>query len=753
MDRIVVCFRWRGAVSEREAGGATPGFEAAVRSLLERRVALGGRIVAWHSRSFAFDFPLGAHEDAISLLVGDAVAEASREGFGVGVAQGGLVSHYENGAHLALSSGAALERAAALASIADPGDVLLDPALAAVRAGRLLTRGAQLGTLAGRRLRGLRLDPAFPWRRPESLAPLVPSTLVGPDPKELEVAPGSLGLMVAPRGSGATRVLAELASGVPRAFALGPWVVGEPLGAVREAFVRARVTVEALPPVHAATLEALLASEGAELEATGMLVAAWVGEDGLILVDDAAEVDADSLEAIAYACGHLGARVVARVLDQTHLPSPLAELPRAGSLLLGALDPDEAARLVRSVIDATMPDDVVARWARRGGGRPLAIVEAVRYGFESAELVRDQGCVVPRGRLGGRGGPQPARYFMLQRLRFLEDGERAALDALFALGGQARWEEIDALLAAAGCEAEGPDARSPLVRGGWIVDRSDTEVALASATLRDVLNEQLAVERRGDWLATASELRALTDGPLVAARAAVHALLAGRMDLGVDLARRAAAAARAVGLEATADALVALAEAGDTSGLASRGLTGGLGPCRLSRRGQSPASRTRASLLVEGTVGSEAAAVDPLSGRVADALRVGDRDAIAALAKELRATDERQALADRLEAMSSLRRGDVVTALRLARGIKAGAQSLDSTERCRAALTYAVTLGAAGRAAEALLEALDALARAREAGDQRGECAVARFLAQLNESVGHHEHARAWRSLGELSCP
>lgn len=749
MDRIVVCFRWRGAASELEAGEAPRAFAPAARALLERRAALGGRIVAWHARSFAFDFSPGTQEEAIELLVGDARAVSSREGFGVGVAQGELECHFECGAHLALSSGAALERATALAAIAAPGEVLLDPALDAVRAGRLLTRGTQLGSLAGRRIRGLRLDPTFPWRRPESLLPVPVPVLVGPDPQDLAVRPGELGLLVAPRGSGGTRALAELASSVPRALELGPWVVGEPLGALRDAFARADVSGHDLPAVHAATLESLLLCEGAEVEATSALVGAWVGEAGLVLVDDAVEVDADSLEAIARACQRLGVRVVARVVEATHLPPSLAALPRGGALLLGALDPDEAARLLRSVTDAGVPGEIAARWARRGGGRPLAIVEAVRYGFESAELVRDGDQVVPRGRVGGRGGPQPARAWMLQRMRFLEELERAALDAVHALGGQARWDEIEQLLEAVGVEGDLPAARTALLRGGWLVVVHDTEVALASATLRDVLGEQLAPERRVGWVATAAELRALSDGPLVAARAAVHAVLAGRFDLGGELARRAAASARAAGLEATATALLELADQGAVSSLVARGLTGGRPLAGASLRSPSPITRPRPSLLVEGTVGSDEAAGDGVTGRVADALRSGDLAAMAELAKELRDAGEQRPLADRLQAMACLRRGDVTTALRLARGVKASAQGLDATERCRAALTLAVALGAAGRTADALLEALDALARAREARDARGERAVARFLAQLNEAAGHADLAREWRALGD----
>jgi hypothetical protein len=43
-----------------------------------------------------------------------------------------------------------------------------------------------------------------------------------------------------------------------------------------------------------------------------------------------------------------------------------------------------------------------------------------------------------------------------------------------------------------------------------------------------------------------------------------------------------------------------------------------------------------------------------------------------------------------------------------------------------------------------LLEALDALARAREASDPRGEQACSRFLAQLSRGAGDEQAAQQW---------
>jgi hypothetical protein len=63
--------------------------------------------------------------------------------------------------------------------------------------------------------------------------------------------------------------------------------------------------------------------------------------------------------------------------------------------------------------------------------------------------------------------------------------------------------------------------------------------------------------------------------------------------------------------------------------------------------------------------------------------------------------------------------------------------------RCQAGLALAMTLSIAGRAEDALLEALDALARAREVGDPKAIDACTALLAKLYSRAGHVEHAAA----------
>jgi len=102
---------------------------------------------------------------------------------------------------------------------------------------------------------------------------------------------------------------------------------------------------------------------------------------------------------------------------------------------------------------------------------------------------------------------------------------------------------------------------------------------------------------------------------------------------------------------------------------------------------------------------------------------------------------------ERRHGMEALSKGDLVEALSALRKGVEKTRSAPPMERARAKLAHAVGLFASGREHDALLDALEALARAREAEDPRGEEACVRFLAKLSESVGKRELALKWREL------
>jgi hypothetical protein len=103
-------------------------------------------------------------------------------------------------------------------------------------------------------------------------------------------------------------------------------------------------------------------------------------------------------------------------------------------------------------------------------------------------------------------------------------------------------------------------------------------------------------------------------------------------------------------------------------------------------------------------------------------------------------------LADRVRELARGKQGndagDVLSDVRRARARVEGAPA---ATRCQAALALAMTLAIAGRPEEALLEALDALARAREGQDPKAVGACMALLAKLYSSAGMTGEAAALR--------
>jgi len=314
-------------------------------------------------------------------------------------------------------------------------------------------------------------------------------------------------------------------------------------------------------------------------------------------------------------------------------------------------------------------------------------------------------------------------------------------------------------------------------------------VSLPSATHRDAVLASLSDAEFQAWHRAASESFQDRDRPLAMAAATVHAILAGESEHARGLSRRAAAAIRAVGLAMTADAFDQFAEHADLAELAGRNLftsqleiarrvpsfwpevrlslppkpwvvvaeppespvaSGGAPrrsmPPPLPIRGKRkpvvlppdpPASVVRPSLRAPpGAEGPPSAAVE--------ALRKGDLEAVERMAARIGVDEARIGLSERLQAMAKLARGETGDAIRRLRDAAGETRRTGSRDRCRAALALAVALAATGRHEEALIEGIDALARARELADERGEHACLRFLSQLATMAGHHDVAEAW---------
>lgn len=129
------------------------------------------------------------------------------------------------------------------------------------------------------------------------------------------------------------------------------------------------------------------------------------------------------------------------------------------------------------------------------------------------------------------------------------------------------------------------------------------------------------------------------------------------------------------------------------------------------------------------------------------ALRQRDAESLQALAQTARQHDSPEA-ADRLEAIAELAEGKSGEALRRLRRAKEKAEGDEPSARCRAALALGLALAAAGRTYEAALEGIEAMARARQGQDERGQRACARFLSQVASQLGDMGASREWGELG-----
>ena len=124
-----------------------------------------------------------------------------------------------------------------------------------------------------------------------------------------------------------------------------------------------------------------------------------------------------------------------------------------------------------------------------------------------------------------------------------------------------------------------------------------------------------------------------------------------------------------------------------------------------------------------------------------EALLAADSAALERWADGLRATGESPAFTERMRAMARLGRGDIGDALRVLRRTRGKLDPKDHRRRCQTSLALGVALSAAGRPQEALLEGMDALARARQIDDERGAKACLAFLAKLYTSVSRDAEA------------
>jgi hypothetical protein len=569
---LVVALRW----AAREVRPA-PELAALVRAAIDRAAVGGARLLGVAADGASFGFDEDALEEAIDLALA-LVAEGDAALFKVGIGRGDLAPIADEGPLRHLSVGNGMARAAAMARVGRPGEVVVDLSVPQAATGALLSIGRRVASDGTRRFRGIVLDVVEPFRRGggESISRIRAPRVVGRE-SAFEalgnVGPGGLALVRGSPGSGGSRFLDEVAARTARAVIIAPSGCGaEPLGALR-------LALSGDPPSLGAggteLLRALMAGAGISVDGASDLLFEWLSssapgnERPLILVDDAGQIDTATLEAVGFAAGAAGApfAVVARLDAGEPIPTPLASLVVEAELSLRPLLPHEATAALEDACggSASASPEVVRRWVRRGGGVPLAIVESLRHGLAVGELAIRDDVVVPRAKTSGRGRTLSPHAWVTRRLAALaaDRPADAMLVTLVAVAGAglARAFVDDAAEDLGLPKGEALTQAINRLAGERLIVLHGNRLSPSSRTLRDAAImrcDEVQLRRLHGALYGAI---ARGGQGLELAEGAQHAALSGDHMGAAALAVRAADRAKRAGLGTWADHLHAFAKA------------------------------------------------------------------------------------------------------------------------------------------------------------------------------------------------
>jgi hypothetical protein len=573
-ERIVVSCR----ISGEEAGKPEARYLDRARAIAQRAHARGGAFVAWGATTVSFAWDPESLAQAVVFACEAAAGEGSR--WSCAIARGEIELVAPGVSRVELAWGPPLLAATLLTRVARPGEVLVEAQMPGLDT--LVATGKRGARDGEHRVRGVRIDARQPFRGEPAAGVdrLVTPPLVGrPEPRSLLVRPGSLQIIRADPGLGGTRMLAEIARAVAPASAIYVAPAGasvEPLGALRRALARALTTQpnpfevsdeQELGPV----LDMFLGGIGASIDQAAALVGAFLrargptDPPGALLIDDAGDIDAESLEA----CGQVIAsmpspfHVFVRVDATDPLPPALASLHVEREIELGPLARAEGEALAQGVAGGKLEARAARRIARRSGGAPLAITEALAFGVGAGELTWTADRLGLRTMASLAGKPATTARWISKRAKSTASDERGVLATIALMGGEAPVESVRDVLATIEPAIAVDEEVKKLVAARLLVPSQPGWMALPSRTHRETIADLLDEAPRKALSRAIADALEQSEGELGCAEAANHAVKGGDGERGARLALRAARAAQAAGMAKSANRLLTLARLAD----------------------------------------------------------------------------------------------------------------------------------------------------------------------------------------------
>jgi len=714
------------------------------------------------------------------LAIRDAEREEVSGGIACGIAMGTIELAPPPGGWL----GDAIDRAQALANVAESHELLLDPAAQSAVSGVFLFAREESFGLG---LSGAVIDRAFP-RRAEcqrSLAHLGRPPFSGDGQAQFEslrrLAKGrgrQRVLLIGPHGIGVGQWIARIADELAPPLWLDVRTLGASLAPLSGLMYALRRLPEAATPERLlqrgddadqqalTALSAIRSGRAVSRRDAVLSLRQYVGRAGesgrraLLSVDPAPLIDPSTVGVVAEAVREGGpdALVMMRLLLDSKPPEAFARGGGLSEIRVRGLSLHEARALASSMLGIDPPNDLARRAAAMGGDNPLAVAEALRVLVASGDVVFEQDVFRWRRGPAGRLDTMGVEALIEERVDALAAPLRRALEVLATVP-----DPDDRVLTQEVAATDG------LLEDTWQRAVEELEVlglvqlsrgVDMSAIVRQVVQATMAPARTLELhrtVASALSTRIGAEDGFAQATVAYYLAHSGRREeaanIFLDVAARAgehgflrsgvrlaAAAVECDNSDSTRARAAQIAERlSERQPAPVRAALGTVAPSAPSGQRESselpaPTSASASGVVPQG-LASEARA------RAVQALLARDFDEVDRAIELLVAAGRDGLSVDRLRTVTLLVKGEHNAARALLERLREG-ESEQRLRTPRLVLTSALVAIAQGELEPAVRSCLEALARTREAHDTLGERAALSVLSMCYQRLGREADAR-----------
>jgi hypothetical protein len=756
MERFVLWHRILPPAFEEEETTAAAGQWA--RYVTNEVQGGGGEVMSSLAGTVVANFALHELKAAINLalrLLAEAESQPVPAGgipIAFGIASGDIQRAHDDTGRLT-NSGSAIDRAQLLANQARAGEVVLDVE-SREAASRTYLFGRSVST-SSFSLHGEAIDRGRPLLEEcrQSVGLLHPS----PVPASIRHALEPMKKAAAGSQTAAFYLKGELGVGAragvfalrdelgPPAFLEIGAVPGglEPLGGLRLALLKAwraleptRQSLKKTEPGVADALKAIacatLPPRAAAIHAFKAVCRALQTEHGLpwIYVDRLGAVDPATLGVLgaALADDTVAALLCVRTTESS-VPAGLRGLPRAATVDLPALDPNEAVLVAAGILGPDADTEIATQLVITGGTTVLGITEAARTMIATGDLVRDGDQFVWRDETAERRQHLGPRALLEERFATLDTSSMRFLEIACTALPASSAQVVDAAVALDGIpNGTRRRALEALVNDGLLTRQAKPD----SELLRRAVVQRMPPSRRTEayrFVAHALHTAEPLVGPSMAATVGAYLCEGGDLARGAHAILEAGSLAADNGYSNAAVRLAAAAVQYQPDSAIREGAS------EISRAVRLPSGPPREEDEDRPTIPVPEAELENPADELVRMLKEQDHDKFDCLIESSIAAGGDLTGAHCLRVVSYVTREDVPAAKRaLAAAKKIPHQT--PAAAIRIAIASACLQLARGRRRDAMIDALEALGAARDQQDGPGEAAALKMVSATCLAAG-----------------